>query len=87
MIMFFSRQFIYILFCIENDFTFLSLTQITNHVIFINTILQTKIDRSSFFSIQQIIAFVLSIIHTKVFTDKLCGRMHLYTQISTTYRI
>ena len=58
-----------------------------NHFIFIYTSLQTQINRSTFFGIQQIVTFILSIVHAKVFTNKLCSRMYLHAQVSSSHRI
>ena len=86
-IVFLCRNLVDILFCVEHQFAFLCLTQIVDHRFFINARFHSQINYGIFFRIYHVVTFILCIVHTETITDKLSGRMHLQTQITSTYRI
>ena len=86
-IVFLCRNLVDILFCVEHQFAFLRLTQIIDHRFFINARFHSQINYGIFFRIYHVVTFILCIVHTETITDKLSGRMHLQTQITSTYRI
>ena len=85
--MFLSRPLIYIFICIKSFSCLLRFIQSINHFIRIYTCLQAEEYSSTFFCIQQIVTFVLSIVDTECITDILCSRMYLQTQVASLHRI
>ena len=86
-IVFLCRNLVDILFCVEHQFAFLCLTQIVDHRFFINARFHSQINYGIFFRIYHVVTFILCIVHTETITDKLSGRMHLQTQITSAHRI
>ena len=78
---------IHIFLGVEHKTAFLSLTQVVDHRILVDTFFQSQIHHSILSGIQQIVALVLCIVHAEILADKLGGGMHLQTQIATAHGV
>ena len=89
MIVFFYRDFVDIFFRRERFFSFFCCTKIALHLRLIHIFLQTEIDERLFLliRIEQIIAFILCVRHTKFFVDIFRQRMYLQGKILASHSI
>ncbi len=89
MIMFFDRYFIDIFLCIKSKFSAGSLFQFPDHLPGINVVLQPQIHISFFIfcTVQDIIAFVLGVMHSEGLLNVFGQRMYLKGKISASHGI
>src|SRR5581483_1909828 len=86
-IVFLCGKLIHILFRGEHVTACLGQAQIAGHLLLINSFLQTQINAGSGLGVQQIIAFVLRVMHSEFVLDVFGERMHLQRQIASTHRV
>ena len=83
MIMFFRRYLVHILLSIEDNLSSLSSPQVLYHLVLIHSVFHAEINHRFICSIEKIVAFILGIRHSHILSDKLSGRMHLKTEVTS----
>src|SRR5439155_15897056 len=87
MIVLLSRKFVYVSFRTKRGSTILCEAQVAGHCLAINSFFQPKIDRAVIASIEQVVTFILRIVHSKLLANVFCARMDLQREIPSAHRI
>ena len=87
MIVLAGREAVYIFFCLERWTAILRCAQVLNHNVAISSGLQSQIYTAAFARIEQVITFVLGVVHSELLANVFRPRMHLQRQISSAHGI
>jgi len=72
---------------IEHGTAVLRLPQVSDHLILVDTRLQSQVYRGILLRINQIVTLILRIVHAELLTDELCGGVHLHAQVTSAHGI
>src|SRR6266536_5160250 len=85
MVVLLGWELVHIFFGSEGMIICLSHLQFPYHCVSIDMALSAKIDISVLAGLEQIVAFVLRVLHPELLTDELCFRMNLQGEVSTSH--
>ncbi len=82
-----GRKLVHVSFCTKRRPTVVCEPQFADHCLSIDSLLQAEINGAILASVQQVVAFILRVIHSELLANVFCTRMDLQGKVSSAHRV